>query len=137
VITNWLGQNIEVGSYVYRGARAGNTSSYKIGRVTKIKGDKVTVKWGAEAPYSETNYAWFNNQRVDLDIPALWSVGGSGTSNKNTLVVMSEDEYKYAVCRGNAAKDAYEAVRNLKIPVSDARLYFDELFQRYMWEFKG
>ena len=136
MVTNWLGQEIEVGSFVYRGARAGNTSSYKIGVVTKIKEDKVTVKWGAEAPYSDTNYAWFNNQRIDLDIPALWSVGGSGTSHKNTLVVLSEKEYKYAVCRGNAAADAYADVRNLKIPASDAKIHFEHLFQKYTEEYK-
>jgi len=134
MVTNWLGQNIEVGSYVYRGARSGNTSSFKIGVVAKIKGDKVTVKWGAEAPYSDVNYVWFNNQRIDLEIPALWSAGGNGTSHKNTLVVLSEREYRYAVCRAKAAMEAYSDVKNLKIPASDAKMYFDDLFQRYLEE---
>lgn len=44
---NWLGQDIEVGSIVYRGAREGNTSSYKVGRVLEVRPEraKVTVQW--------------------------------------------------------------------------------------------
>ena len=42
-ITNWLGQELTVGSKVYRGARDGNTSSFKVGVVTKL--EPFTVNW--------------------------------------------------------------------------------------------
>ena len=42
-ITNWLGQELTVGSKVYRGARDGNTSSFKVGVVTKLA--PFTVNW--------------------------------------------------------------------------------------------
>lgn len=40
---NWLGQKLHVGDHVYRGARDGNSSSFKVGVVTKL--DKFTVNW--------------------------------------------------------------------------------------------
>lgn len=42
---NWLGQEINVGDYVYRGARDGNSSTFKIGRVVDERNDKVRVHW--------------------------------------------------------------------------------------------
>lgn len=40
--TNWLGQTVgEVGAYVCRGARDGNTSSFKIGIVEKVSVDST------------------------------------------------------------------------------------------------
>lgn len=43
---NWIGQEIEVGSVVWRGARSGNTSSFKVGRVIEYKpGDRPRVHW--------------------------------------------------------------------------------------------
>lgn len=46
-LKNWLNQDINVGDIVYRGAREGNTSSFKIGRVKKINDDSrnVTIGW--------------------------------------------------------------------------------------------
>jgi len=45
-VKNWLGQEIEVGSLVYRGARDGNTSSFKVGRVISIpEGKSPRVEW--------------------------------------------------------------------------------------------
>ena len=42
---NWLGQEINVGDYVYRGARDGNSSTFKIGLVVAERDDKVRVLW--------------------------------------------------------------------------------------------
>jgi hypothetical protein len=47
-LTNWLGQELRVGDWVYRGARRGNFSSFKIGIITKIDNTIVTVNWRAE-----------------------------------------------------------------------------------------
>jgi hypothetical protein len=42
---NWLGQRIKVGDVVWRGARDGNTSSFKVGRVIESENDRVRVHW--------------------------------------------------------------------------------------------
>lgn len=42
---NWLGQEILPGSIVYRGARQGTGSDYKIGVVDSVTGEKARVKW--------------------------------------------------------------------------------------------
>jgi len=34
---NWLGQEIEIGDHVYKGARAGNTSDYRVGEVIDLR----------------------------------------------------------------------------------------------------
>ncbi|ASR85261.1 hypothetical protein I5H06_gp43 [Mycobacterium phage SirPhilip] len=48
---NWAGQQIEPGAVVWRGARDGNLSSFKIGVVEAIGVDpnKARVRWVAEA----------------------------------------------------------------------------------------
>lgn len=47
---NWLGQDVKVGSVVFRGARQGNSSSHKIGVVESLneKTRKVRVAWKYE-----------------------------------------------------------------------------------------
>ena len=47
---NWLGQEIKVGDIVYRGARDGDSSSFKIGTVIKVYPDKqkARVEWSVE-----------------------------------------------------------------------------------------
>ncbi len=71
---NWLGQDIQVGSVVYRGARSGNTSEYKVGLVTKLNEEKkkVTVDWIIEKRYS-------------IGKP----FSKSGTSDVNTMVLIN------------------------------------------------
>lgn len=50
MMKNWLGQELEVGTVVYRGARDGNTSSFKIGVIRKMSLDKAPrVEWIAES----------------------------------------------------------------------------------------
>ncbi|AXQ64465.1 hypothetical protein L3Y19_gp122 [Gordonia phage Neville] len=49
-IQNWLGQYFSVGNRVCRGARDGNTSSFKVGIVVGINAEKrnVRVHWVAK-----------------------------------------------------------------------------------------
>lgn len=42
---NWAGQRIEPGAVVWRGARDGNTSSFKVGRVEAVNGGEARVRW--------------------------------------------------------------------------------------------
>ena len=46
---NCWGQKIEIGSVVYRGARQGNSSEFKLGTVESIKNRKPRVKWMFES----------------------------------------------------------------------------------------
>lgn len=55
MIKNWAGQEIRVGDVVWRGARDGNMSSFRVGRVVAIHEDKRTAhvryapaRWGAK-----------------------------------------------------------------------------------------
>ena len=46
MLINFMGQNINPGDYVFRGAREGNSSSFKMGRVEDVKPDgSVRVHW--------------------------------------------------------------------------------------------
>ncbi len=44
---NWLGQRLDIGTAVYRGAREGNSSSFKVGVIRKINYERQTarVEW--------------------------------------------------------------------------------------------
>ncbi len=55
---NWLDQEIAVDDIVYRGARDGNSSSFKIGKVVKLSADKGTarVEW-----IMDQHVAWQTN----------------------------------------------------------------------------
>lgn len=44
MLRNWLGDPIEAGDIVYRGARDGNSSSFKIGVVQSVNEQKGTVR---------------------------------------------------------------------------------------------
>jgi hypothetical protein len=139
-LTNWLGQDIEVGSYVYRGAREGNSSSFKVGKVTKVnpQKQKVTVAWGAEAPYRENTYVFISGQRVDIDVPGVWNgAPRPGTSHKDTLVVISEKDYMYAVCRNTAAHNAEQAFKSGLVTQDNVRAYFNDETERLVKEFSG
>lgn len=43
--TNWAGMTMLVGDYVWRGARSGNSSEFKIGQIESIKDGKPRVNW--------------------------------------------------------------------------------------------
>jgi hypothetical protein len=47
-VKNWLGQTLDVGSPVYRGARQGNSSEYKVGIIESISNGKARVAWKFE-----------------------------------------------------------------------------------------
>ena len=42
---NWLGQEIEEGDLVYYGARSGNTSTYRLGKVVSFPERKPISRW--------------------------------------------------------------------------------------------
>lgn len=50
---NWLGQELRIGSVVYRGARDGNTSTFKIGIIESFaaSGKTARVEWHFESSW--------------------------------------------------------------------------------------
>lgn len=87
---NWLGQDIQTGSVVYRGAREGNSSSYKVGVVERLNEEKGTarVNW----KYQPYGYHWRkdasgNNERVK----AVGSMNSAGSPDIDSLVLVDID----------------------------------------------
>ena len=74
---NWLGQEFAEGQVVYRGARDGNTSTFKIGYVSHLNEDKNTV-----------SAFWIFEQSGGRRVPEQSFVGTKSTCNKDTLVVV-------------------------------------------------
>lgn len=88
---NWLGQDIQPGMYVYRGARGGNHSSFKIGQVEKLNSGKGTVKvrWLVEPSGVFTkDRGWVNSVRY---------MGSMGNPSINTLVSVDEETVVFLV----------------------------------------
>lgn len=103
---NWLGQDIVPGVYVYRGAREGNYSSFKMGRVRKVNEDKqkVTVDWLAQ-PES----LWLvDDNNVDIVVDTIgkprWAK--SGTSDINTMVVIDSATAERAIAYSEIVAEA-------------------------------
>jgi hypothetical protein len=88
---NWLGQTLEVGSYVYRGARDGNTSTFKLGIITKmtpVKNGKARVKWIA-------TYGSYRKPKMDdpwhRESGAIEIKDSSGSPDLDSLVLLPQD----------------------------------------------
>lgn len=85
---NWLGQEILPGSVVYRGAREGNSSSFKVGVVRTVNEDKRTarVDWKFRpGGYWYRTDAAGNNERLTSGVT---QVEGAGSPDINSLVLI-------------------------------------------------
>lgn len=93
---NWLGQNIDVGSYVYRGARDGSHSSFKVGLVERLNPGKGTanVRWLVE-PAS----VFTKDRGLCSAIQLMWSTGNPSI---NTLALI--DSYTVGFLIGIASE---------------------------------
>lgn len=89
-ITNWLGQKIGVGDIVGRGARDGNTSSFKIGRVLSFNIDKQIAKinW----LYEPTDW-W----KIEKGEPAWTEINSQGSPNVDTLFLLDPATFGFPV----------------------------------------
>lgn len=78
---NWLDQDIKVGSVVYRGARDGNTSEFKVGKVLKVDEVKGTVRvaWEYQPGYR-------GGVRIYKQVGTVFEI--------NSLVVMPDETWK-------------------------------------------
>lgn len=90
---NWLGQDIQAGDVVYRGAREGDSSSFRIGVVDLVREEKQSARviwhWTGSTTgvWDRRHYDthWEDPNRYSVSGPHKY-VGGKGTSNINTLV---------------------------------------------------
>ncbi|PBC38490.1 hypothetical protein CJ179_38490 [Rhodococcus sp. ACS1] len=73
---NWLGQDIQEGTFIGRGSRDGDHSSYRIGRVKALK-DKgaVSVRWIAEVQsYARTPVARELDLTSNVNVHSLMAI---------------------------------------------------------------
>lgn len=85
---NWLGQEIIPGAVVYRGARDGNSSSFKVGVVRTVDEDKRTarVDWKFQpGGWWYRKDAAGNQERLTSGVTAIQ---GSGSPAIGSLVLV-------------------------------------------------
>lgn len=119
---NWLGQDIVAGTVVYRAARQGDTSSFRVGVVELVREEKrnarVEWKWSGTTAgvWDARKYDrhWDDPNRYIVNGPHKYS-GGKGTSDVNTLVKMDTDMLEYL----NKRSELIEAARERGISESD------------------
>ncbi|QNN99199.1 hypothetical protein SEA_FAUST_102 [Streptomyces phage Faust] len=84
---NSWGQRLEEGSVVYRGARQGNSSEYKVGVVESLKpGKNPRIKWRFEA-----TVRWIRIDGEQVLVPCIWSMNSAGSPSIDGLVVVDFD----------------------------------------------
>ena len=94
-IKNWMGQEIEEGSYVYRGARDGNSSSYKVGKVLYLTPEKGTarVEW---LYYPSSKWVQTGTDRRDghwIDVIGKDQNSSKGSPSINSLILISQADF--------------------------------------------
>lgn len=110
---HWLGIEIKPGMAVWRGARDGNSSEYRVGRVLKVNKDKATVEW-----VGVNHILYFHNSGTSEHIETVKRMGYSWGPEKPTLcdiqglVPISEELYKQAKARRLATNVVVEARGN-------------------------
>lgn len=89
---NSWGQEVNVGSLVYRGARLGNGTEYKVGVISSLNNDKVRVDWKFKASHRII--------RAGSDralVPFIEDMKGStGSPSFDSLVVVDFDMQELA-----------------------------------------
>ena len=89
---NWIGQTIRVGDVVWRGARDGNSSSFKVGKVIVSTDEKITVNW-----LYEYGWAYLKGPTGNDHIVMPRAINSKGTlKDPNSLVVIHPDLLAYA-----------------------------------------
>lgn len=84
---NSWGQELKVGSVVYRGARHGNSSEYKVGVVESLKpGKPPRINWKFEA-----TGRWIRIGGQQVFVPCIYSIKSSGSPSVDGLVVIDFD----------------------------------------------
>lgn len=93
-IRNWAGMDIRVGEVVWRGARDGNTSTYKIGVVESLNGQKrvARVNWLFEEGYTDWLVRGYILPERYKHLPNVRRVkGSSGSPTVDSLAIIDID----------------------------------------------
>lgn len=117
---NWLGQDIVAGTVVYRGARQGDSSEFRVGVVSKINEatGKVTVAWkwvGSTATVSPMHDHVDHRVRYE----AAYSIPGGHKYDYNPSIVSIEGVVKVDESVLTTLEQRYmlaKAATNLRIP---------------------
>lgn len=124
---NWLGQDIREGDVVYRGARQGDTSSFRIGVVDLVREEKgsarVEWKWvgSTTGVYNRIQYTRYYDDPEAYTVPGPHAYsGGKGTSSIDTLVRMEPEILENL----NQRAAAIEAARDNGIREADFEQFF-------------
>lgn len=84
---NSWGQTLKVGSLVYRGARQGNSSEYKVGLVESLKpGKGPRIRWKYEA-----SIEWVRIDGEQIRVPSIWKIDSAGSPSLESLMVVDLD----------------------------------------------
>jgi hypothetical protein len=123
---NWLGQEINVGGYVYRGARQGDSSEYKIGIVTKVTEStrKVTVKWFARP----SSISLYGDQGKVIKVGVVGYVDSSGTSDIDTMISVPPEVAEFARVSAEIHRAAVNNLPKMKDPAA-TNSYFQGYFK--------
>jgi hypothetical protein len=105
-VRNWLGQDIQVGSVVGRGARQGNSSDFKIGVVTALGNRKVRVQWKFESSSFNEYSANKNGKWNEFWAFVPRSVDGAGSPSIETLMLLDQETLDCAVKMVELADEA-------------------------------
>lgn len=119
---NWLGQDIVPGSVVYRGARAGNSSDFKVGVVESVNDGKGTarVAWKYEPGwYLYRQDSQGNQERLTAPVREMDS---KGSPSINSLVVIDVD-ITILQAQVKLARDW----KNTDLPTSEYNALLEEL----------
>ena len=84
---NWLNQELHVGDLVYRGARNGNSSSFKIGKIVKITPSGIRVNWVLEPGAVWTGGGMFKVPRT---------INSYGSPDADSLVKIDHMQIEFA-----------------------------------------
>lgn len=122
---NWLGQELGVGDVVYRGARDGNSSTFKVGTIIYIKDEKAPrVKWRYE-----DGGVWFNiapddpeslRPRKHFNVSSPRVIKDSqGSPTRDSLVRIDRSVLVYLDIRSTAVMAAYAAHSEINFQSAD------------------
>ena len=89
---NWAGQEIKPGVTVWRGARDGNTSSFKIGTVVGVNEDKgvAKVNWLFEEVWNYWPEQYLNKREYE-NLIRVQRMDSTGSPSIDTLAVIDID----------------------------------------------
>jgi hypothetical protein len=119
---NWLGDEFEVGDWVFRGARDGNSSSFKVGQVVKVDDKGVRIHWKYEPAHVWTT-------KHTSSIRAVSRLDNYGRPDVNSLVKLrSTIELRLeAQARALDTLSSIPLEQRMEMTIEDIRMLFNNV----------